>query len=110
MRAQPHRPEVQELGGAGAAADDQLRVMRGDEVEQAVGELLDAAVQQPGALLARDRVDEAHRLGTALGDVFVLELLGPREAEALLWTRADSALSRNRGWAEWQQYVQVATV
>ena len=65
------------VGGGGAGAE---------QIEQRVGELLDALVHQPlaPAPLQEDGVDEADGLGAPFGDVLVLELLRPREAEALV--------------------------
>ena len=64
--------------------EGRVRPAGADQVEQRVHELLDALVQQPRALLAGDGVDQADGLGAALGDVLVLELLRPRQPEALV--------------------------
>ena len=55
-----HRSQVEQLRRTGAAADNELRVVRRDEVEQPVGELLDAPVKQPGSILAWHRYISLH--------------------------------------------------
>ena len=57
---------------------------RDEEVEHRVRHPLDAAVHELDAVLARLRRHKADGLRAALGDVLVLELLRPRQPEALV--------------------------